>query len=596
VVDRAILDAVPVPVVYVDRELTVRYANPAFATVEPVPAEWSKVAADALCTNVTVEHTTTDDPEVRVTAVPVPGADGQSDGVVVSFVRLGPRSPIERFRRVMDAAPFPAWLRHSDGRYAYANPVYLARVPGANGEVAGKRPDDFWPVDLAEQFLLNDRKVRDGGRTVESVEPTVGPDGSARLWINIKYPFGDRGEYVAGVGIDVTDRTKGEEERRALERQLLHAQKMDSLGVMAGGLAHDFNNLLTTILGNSSLARMNVSDPSPVTDCLKKVEGAAVRAAELCQLMLAYAGRGQLVVTEVDLNGSVREVVGVLGSVVSKRAVMTLRLADRLPPIRGDAGQVRQAILNLITNASDALGDRSGEVTVSTGVEEVDADHLARLPDAKHLTPGRYAFVEVADTGSGMDETTKARMFEPFFTTKFTGRGLGLSAVQGIVRGHKGLIRVATQSSKGTTFRVLLPVPVSAPAADARPAFRSGRGRTILLVDDEDDVRLVSRRLLEAAGFNVLLATDGMDAVTTYRNFHPHVAAVLLDLTMPRMGGAEALGELRQIRPDAKVILISGYGRQEALSGIDEKELFAFLRKPFTGDELIELMFRAVGD
>lgn len=523
----------------------------------------------------------------------------QPDGdLVVTILRCQDRSTsvAELFSRFVTHVPLIAWLRDEHGRYVYTNAGYRSATQ-LPGDCVGKRLSEVWPRELAEQFMANDRKVLRSSEPLETLDTVPTPDGKFRTCHNVQFVLSeaDGRRYAAGLGLDLTDRLQLEDDRRALERQLLHAQKLDSLGVMAGGIAHDFNNLLTTILGNTSLARMNVSDPSPVSDCLRKVEGAAMRAAELCQQMLAYSGRGQFVIKELNLNELIQEMATMLGAVISKRAVLNFRLADSVPLIRADASQLRQVILNLITNASDAIGDTSGVITLTTGILAADAKYLNELALANQLLSGLYATLEVSDTGVGMDEATRLRIFDPFFTTKFAGRGLGLSAVQGILRGHKGAIRVYSQPGKGSTFKVLLPAHEAQLPATVSPPQRSGRGRTVLVIDDEDEVRLVMRRLLESAGFNVLLATDGVDGVNTFRNFHEQTGVVLLDLTMPRMGGAETFRELRRIQSNVKVVLTSGYGRQEALTGFEGKGLFAFLRKPFTGDDMLNVVFSAVG-
>jgi PAS domain S-box-containing protein len=585
----AILDALPVLVLELSRDLSVRYVNaPLAARLNASPAEliglpadrlgldqarfgdWTPVARAAVAAGRTTEWAFA---RTRFRFTPHPAADGSADGVVVIAAEDCAAVPEvgELFRQFMTHVPFAAWLRDEHSRYVYTNPVY-ARATTSTADWAGKHLSEVWPADQADRFADGDRRVLHGGRAEESLDAVPTADGAARTWHTVRFPLAeaDGRRYVAGLAIDLTDRLKLEEDRRALERQLLYAQKVDSLEVMAGGVAHDFNNLLTTILGNASLARMNVSVPSPVAECLRRVEGAAMRAAELCQQMLAYSGRGQFATREVDLNAVVREVVGVLGTVISRRATVTLALADPPPVVQGDPGQMRQAVLNLLTNASDAIGDADGVITVTTAVD----------PDAGAAT------LTVSDTGGGIDEATRGRIFEPFFTTKFTGRGLGLSAVQGIVRGHRGTIAVTSQVGKGSTFRVVL--PAGSPPA---PARRAGRGRTVLVIDDEDDVRLVARRLLEANGFTVLPAAGPADGVATFRNFHEQVAVVLLDLTLPKPGGPAVLHELRRIRADVRVVFTGGVGVEPPAAAGGGR--VALLRKPFSGDELLDAVFHA---
>ena len=615
---RSVADITPRWVAVVDRSFRIQSVNAALATHVGTPADqlagqpverlsldvawfgaWRERAEQCLRSDQPTEYTfhrpAPDSAVVRFRFTPLPTADA----LVVVVEPPAAHAPVaDLFRRLMSHVPFAAWLRDEHTRYLFVNAGYR-QASGPDRAWEGEALAEVWPADLAEQFAASDRKVFASGHPVETLDTAPAADGQLRTWHNVKFPLveADGRRYAAGIAIDLTDRVKLEEERRGLERQLLQDQKLESLGVLAGGVAHDFNNLLTTILGNAGLARATVSDPSPVSECMKRVEAAAMRAAELCQQMLAYSGRGQFVVREVNLNAVVKDVSAVSGAVLSKRATVDFRLADPPPLVRADAAQLRQVLLNLLTNASDALGGADGRITVSTGRAQVDAAFLARHPPAAHLEPGEFAVVEVADTGAGMDDGTRARMFEPFFTTKFTGRGLGLSAVQGIVRGHAGVIEVDSRVGHGSRFTVYLPAarpkPAAAPAASA--AGRPGRGRTVLVVDDEEDVRAVTRRLLESVGFRVLLATDGQDGVTTFRNFHEQVAVVLLDQTMPRMSGPEAFYEMRRVNPDARVILTSGYGRRETLSAFDSAGLHGFLRKPFTREELLDVVCAAVG-
>jgi PAS domain S-box-containing protein len=378
-------------------------------------------------------------------------------------------------------------------------------------------------------------------------------------------------------------------ERRRFEEQLQRTQKLESLGVLAGGIAHDFNNLLVGILGNAGLAAKELYPGAPALALVKRIETAALRAAELTKQLLAYSGKGRFVVQAIDLNRLVEEMGRLLETVVSKRVALRFRLASALPAVEADATQVRQVVMNLITNASEAIGDRDGHVTVSTSVVSVDRAYLAGAPVGADAPPGRYVALEVSDDGCGMDATTQARIFDPFFTTKFTGRGLGLAAVLGIVRGHQGAIRVYSEPGRGSAIKVLLPALAGEapdPAPGPRPSAFHGRG-TVLVVDDDMGVRLVARETCEMAGFSVEEAADGLQALERFRARPDAFAAVLLDMTMPGMDGEECFRELRRIRPDVRVILSSGYNEQDATSRFAGKGLAAFIQKPYLPDELI---------
>jgi len=359
--------------------------------------------------------------------------------------------------------------------------------------------------------------------------------------------------------------------------------------VLAGGIAHDFNNLLMGVLGNASLALMKMNRESPGREHITKVETAARRAAELTNQMLAYSGKGKFVIEPLVLSRVVEEMAHLLEAVISKKAMLRYEFADDLPAVEADAAQIRQVVMNLILNASDAIGDRSGVITVTTGVLRADRDYLEDTYIDSELPEGYYVFAEISDTGRGMDVETQRTIFDPFFTTKFAGRGLGLAAVLGIVRGHRGAIKVYSEPGRGSTFKILLPaaeepkeVRVVKPvdASDWR-----GAG-TVMVVDDEEVIRETARMILEALGFRVLLATDGRDAVERFRERGDEVDVVLLDMTMPHMSGEEAFTELRRIRPDISVILSSGYNEQDATNRFAGKGLSGFIQKPYSAQEL----------
>ena len=386
---------------------------------------------------------------------------------------------------------------------------------------------------------------------------------------------------------DISERKRAEEERLALERQVQHAQKLESLGVLAGGIAHDFNNILVSILGYADLALEDMSPHAPARENLKEIEKGAHRAAELAKQMLAYSGKGRFEVTAIDLSELVEEMAHLLQVSTSKKAILRYDFADNLPAIEGDATQIRQVIMNLITNASEAIGDKSGVISVLTGAMECDSAYLQNIRVKEFLPEGTYTYVEVADTGCGMDRETRYKVFDPFFTTKFTGRGLGMAAVQGIVRGHKGAIKIYSERGKGTTFKVLFP----AIDREADRIARTSGGETeeeawtatgtVLLVDDEDGVLALGRRMLERVGFDVLTAADGREALDVLREHVDDIVCVVLDLTMPHMDGEECYRELRRIKKDVRVIISSGYNEQDVVRRFIGKGLAGFIQKPY---------------
>ncbi len=393
---------------------------------------------------------------------------------------------------------------------------------------------------------------------------------------------------------DITGFRRAERERQLLEAQLFQAQKLESLGVLAGGIAHDFNNLLTVILGNVGVALHHPAavDPDLATP-LRHVETATVRAAELTRQMLAFAGKGQFAVQPLELNGAIREMADLLRTSVSRKIELRFELAETSPRIVADASQIRQILMNLMLNAAEAIGDQPGQITLRTAVRDGSEETLQPLFAAPELPLTQRVCLEVVDTGCGMDEATQARVFEPFFTTKFTGRGLGLAAVLGIVKRHGGAIAVQSAPGQGTTIAVWFQsAPEEAPtAAAATPdQAESGAGRTVLVVDDDPSVRELVRAVLTGHGFRVLEAGDGDEGLEVIRLRGDDIDVVLLDLTMPRMDGVEAFRQLRLLRPALRVVLMSGYARENVLELFQAAPPNDFLDKPFLRAELLAVL------
>jgi len=363
---------------------------------------------------------------------------------------------------------------------------------------------------------------------------------------------------------------------------------MEAVGRLAGGIAHDFNNILTGVLGSSSLARLDLPAGSEAHEHIVQIEAAARRAADLCRQMLAYAGKGRFVVQNLDLSQLVRETTQLLDLSISKKASVRYDLAPGLPAVSVDATQIRQILMNLVLNASEALGDRPGVITLATGTQYVDAAYLRSSQIEGELPAGLYAYLEVSDSGSGMSKETLERIFDPFFTTKFTGRGLGLSAVLGIVRGHRGAIKVYSEVGRGTTFKLFFPAAAGEAGTKAQKTSEDAwRGRgTVLVIDDEPTVRNVSERILKTLGFDPISACDGEQGLDMVRQHGEALVAVLMDLTMPSMDGETAFREIRTLRPGLPIVLMSGYNEQDAIARFAGKGLAGFLQKPFTVDGL----------
>jgi PAS domain S-box-containing protein len=446
------------------------------------------------------------------------------------------------------------------------------------------------PDDFAEVNRLFEAHVEGRSEFFET-EHRVRTKHGQWTWIYVRGAVVERDEdgtpgRVTGTQLDVNDRRQADTERRALEAQFQHAQKLESLGVLAGGIAHDFNNLLTGIMGNANLALLDLPVNSSTRENVVEIERASLRAAELCKQMLAYSGRGSFVIEKINLSEMVQEMAHLLEVSTSKKAVLKYHFADKLPFVEADVTQMRQVAMNLITNASEAIGDANGVITVSTGSMICDRGYLQNVYLDDELPEGQYVFMEVADNGCGMEAETEKRIFDPFFTTKFTGRGLGLSAVLGIVRGHRGAIKIYSESGEGTTFKVLFPAS-DEPETDFQRPQASGAGNewkgsgTVLVVDDNETVRDVAKRMLTRMGFDVLMAVDGTAAIGLFERRKEEIVCVLLDLTMPQMDGVECFRELRRIKPEVRVILSSGYNEKEATQRFTGKGLAGFVQKPY---------------
>ena len=492
-----------------------------------------------------------------------------------------------RLRTIIDAEPECVKIVAPDGRLLEMNPAGLAMIE--TDAIESVRDRSVYPLLAPEhraQFrAMHERVLR--GEDAQLEFDIIGLKGTRRSMDTHAVPLRDAHGAIIGqlaVTRDITERKRAALESELLHRKLQETQKLESLGILAGGIAHDFNNLLTGVLGHASLAKLDLPSGNPALENIDQIEHAARRAAELCRQMLAYSGKGRFVIQRLDLNQIVEDTTHLLQISVSKHCVLRTNLTHPLPAISADATQVRQIIMNLVINASEAIGARSGVIALNTGVVRADASYLQTLRFTPDIPPGDYVFIEVSDNGNGMDEATLRQIFDPFFTTKFTGRGLGLAAVLGIMRGHHGGVKVYSEPGRGTTFKMLFPCVAGAADAlnlppTAQEAWR-GHG-TILVVDDEETVRAVAARMLEALGFGVVLAEHGRDGFDKFRLEPDRYTLVLLDLTMPHMDGQETFRQLRLLRPETKILLMSGFNQQEAVSYFTGKGLAGFVQKPF---------------
>ena len=399
----------------------------------------------------------------------------------------------------------------------------------------------------------------------------------------------DDGDVTGAVVIfrDRTQQRQAEEERRGLQQKVEEAQRLESLGVLASGIAHDFNNLLTAITGNTSIMSLELPPDSAHLANLKEIERAAFRAANLCSQMLAYAGKSPLLAESLNLSQLAQSTVQFLEFAVAAKTPLEMDFARALPPVLADRGQLQQVITNLVMNAVEATTENGGKVSIRTAQFSATREFLSQCRLGSDLAPGEYVMVEVRDEGAGMTPETLERVFDPFFSTKFQGRGLGLCAVLGIVRSHRGAISIESTQGRGTVCRVLFsPAPAAAPAEPPAAPIKPWRGSgAALFVDDEDAMRMVGKGMLRTLGFEVLTAEDGENAIRFVEEEGTRLKVVILDLTMPGMGGAVAFHTIRAIEPELPVLLISGYHREEVAELVEKSSGTAFLHKPFRLEE-----------
>ena len=508
-----------------------------------------------------------------------------------------------RFRQLFEGAGDGVLLTH-EGVVMMANPS-AARLFGVPREALVGRSTTslthpYQPDGRrSEELLLSIRQAVGRGDRVTEPLTFMRPDG-AEVHTEVSASPVREGERVLVQAIlrDVTEARRTQAEKAALERQLFQAQKMESMGVLAGGIAHDFNNLLMGVLGHVGLALDKLGPEHPVVRNLEAVQKAGQRAADLTRQMLAYSGRGQFLIRPLDLGAQVEELLKLLEVSIPKAVELRLDLAHHLPAVAADASQMHQVIMNLVLNAAEAIGEEGGVIHLRTGLTHLDHSDLRELVLGHETQPGPFVFLEVEDTGCGMDEGTLGRIFEPFFTTKFTGRGLGLAALVGIVKGHRGALAVSSRPAAGTTFRIHFPAmtlpaqPALFPSLAPHP---EGQG-VVLVVDDEEIVRSVARQALEARGYQVEEAPDGLDAVRLVSERGKDLCLVLLDMTMPRLGGEGAFRRIRELAPELPVILSSGYTEQDALSRFQVPGLRGFIQKPYSPRELVRKIQEALGE
>jgi PAS domain S-box-containing protein len=378
-------------------------------------------------------------------------------------------------------------------------------------------------------------------------------------------------------------------ESRRLQEMLQHSQKLEGIGLLAGGVAHDFNNLLTGIMGNASLALEYA--PASITGYLRNVVQASERAADLARQLLAYAGKGQCVICTTDVAELVRDLIPLIQAGIPRKVEIVLDFEPGSATVEADPAQLRQVVMNLVINAAEAVGDTPGTVRVRVRSEYFEAADLRRrYYAADQVDSGEFVVIEVSDTGCGMDEATQSRIFDPFFTTKFLGRGLGLAAALGIMRQHRGAIRVDSALGRGTTFEVVIPASVAKVSGNSRDASAADSAVpcAVLVIDDEEMVRNLVQAVLEKFGYRCMFAENGARGVELFSQWPDEFSIVLLDLTMPVMDGEEALGHILRLRPNAKVLILSGYDESEVMRKFGNSNIAGFLQKPFSAGRLAQ--------
>ncbi len=490
----------------------------------------------------------------------------------------------------------------TDSSIIFANQMASTLLGLSRDQLMGKTAiDPAWcfllengtPMDL-EEYPVN--QVLKSGKPLSGF--TIGicrPDLSDPLWVLCNaYPIeSSEGllQQVVVVFSDITKLKKAEDDKLIFEQQIQHTQKLESLGVLSGGIAHDFNNILAIIMGYCSLTKM---DYETAEHNIQEIEKAAERAAALCRQMLAYAGKAQLAMSQLNMCTLLDEMVTMLKATLPQNAEINLDLPTDIPFINGDASQIRQIVMNLIINASEAIGKEHGEIQVSLATIAIKTGQSEEEYNGKSIPSGWYVCLKVTDNGCGMDEETKWRIFEPFYTTKFTGRGLGMSAVLGIINSHGGSLQLQSHLGQGTTFKVYLPVPkTNSTESDDQKHIPSapwkGSG-TILLVEDEDQVRQIAKALLKNFGFAVLEAVNGKDALELYQTNATDITLVLTDMGMPIMDGYELFSELKKLNPELPIIISSGYGDAEVGSRIGIDNIDGLISKPYGPDQLREVL------
>ncbi len=496
----------------------------------------------------------------------------------------------EKFRHAFEKSVVGIALADAEGKFIKVNKPFCDIFGYSEQELHNLSINKLTHPDYVQNTMESIKKLLVGEvDSIQTKKKYIRKDGSTiwgRVSVSLAQDTASNMMYLIAHVEDITEQKKTEADRRQLEEQMQKAQTFKSMGVLAGGVAHDFNNMLTAILGNAYVALIDLPETEPARKYVENIKGAAKRATELSNQMLAYSGKGKFVIDTIDINKIIKEMTNLISSTISKKIVVHFKLKDSPLLIDADATQIRQIVLNLITNATESIGDNSGKIILSTKAVKCDEEQLRNVYFNEDVSEGDYAMLEVTDTGMGMDKETLEKVFDPFFTTKFTGRGLGMSSVLGIINGHKGAINVESKLGHGARFTILLPR-----SKEKKPTLNNfdteelddwNVSGTILIVDDEQSVSDVASDMIEKLGLNTLVVNDGLSAIEIFRKNASVIDCVLLDLSMPLMDGKECLKELQKIRKDVKVILTSGYDKHEFSQRMTDSGIVGFVQKPFS--------------
>ena len=539
------------------------------------------------------------------TVKPIVGNDGEVASVICISKEITDRKKGEKalqegkdlLAEIIELSPISMAIVNMDGTIEQINRRAIETfgyspddIPTMERWWAQAYPDESYRAEVLAQWMgLVGKAIAEKSEIERSEYRVTCKDGTVRTTLIFGIPVSGK---VFVIFDDITERKRAEEERLLLEQQFLHAQKLESLGIMAGGIAHDFNNLLQSILGNLELADQTIPRNTDPHNYITRALNSGQAAVHLTSLMLAYVGKGFLAKKDLDLNELVRVNADMLKTTVGSAVSLELSLSQESPTILADEAQIQQVIMNLLTNAAESIEGQPSFIRLTTGIQNCDHASLADSLLDKKPEPGRYVFLEISDTGCGMGAETMKRLFDPFFTTKFTGRGLGMSAVMGIMKSHNGALFVQSAPGKGTTFRALFPAfEATRPNMSRHERTATPENSTMaekplsgvaLVVDDEKNVLRICKKMVELCGFTVITARDGSEAVSKFREHAGEIDIVLLDLTMPNMDGITAMDEIYSIRPNVKLILSSGFNKDELSGRITGQAPSCFIRKPYS--------------